>query len=82
MMKIEILGTGCPKCKMLEANARKAVETMKIRAEIVKVTEIDKIIEYGVMSTPALVIDGKVKCHGRIADVEEIKKFIRQGSAE
>jgi len=76
-MKIEILGTGCPKCKMLEDNARKAVEALKIKAEIVKVTEIDKIIEYGVMSTPALVIDGNVKSYGKIADVEEIKKFLK-----
>jgi len=76
-MKIEILGTGCPKCKMLEANARKAVEELKIKADIVKVTEIDKIIDYGVMSTPALVIDGKVKSYGKIADVEEIKKFLK-----
>jgi len=76
-VKIEILGTGCPKCKMLEDNARKAVEALKIKAEIVKVTEIDKIIEYGVMSTPALVIDGNVKSYGKIADVEEIKKFLK-----
>ena len=76
-MKIEIPGTGCPKCKMLEDNARKAVEALKIKAEIVKVTEIDKIIEYGVMSTPALVIDGNVKSYGKIADVEEIKKFLK-----
>lgn len=76
-MKIEILGTGCPKCKMLEANARKAVEALKIKADIVKVTEIDKIIDYGVMSTPALVIDGKVKSYGKIADVEEIKRWLK-----
>lgn len=76
-MKIEILGTGCPKCKMLEANAKKAVEELKIKADIVKVTDIDKIIEYGVMTVPALVIDGKVKSSGKIADVEEIKKFLK-----
>ncbi len=76
-MKIEILGTGCPKCKMLEANAKRAVEELKIKAEIVKVTEIDKIIDYGVMSTPAIVVDGKVKSYGKIADVEEIKKFLK-----
>ena len=76
-MKIEILGMGCPKCKMLEANAKKAVEELNIKAEIVKVTEIDKIIEYGVMSTPAIVVDGKVKSYGKIANVEEIKKFLK-----
>jgi len=77
-MKIEILGTGCPKCKVLEANARKAVEELKIKAEIVKVTDIDKIIGYGVMSTPAIAVDGKVQFQGKIADVEEIKKFLRR----
>jgi len=76
-MKIDILGTGCPKCKMLEENARKAVAELGVKAEISKITDIDKIIDYGVMSTPALAIDGKVKCHGRIADVAEIKKFLK-----
>jgi small redox-active disulfide protein 2 len=75
-MKIEILGIGCPNCKKLEANAIKALEEKKIKAEIAKVTDIAKIIEYGVMSTPALVIDGDVKCYGRIADVKEITKWI------
>jgi small redox-active disulfide protein 2 len=75
-MKIEILGTGCPNCKKLEANAIKALEEKKIKAEIIKVTDIAKIIEYGVMSTPAIVIDGDVKCYGRIADVKEIIKWL------
>jgi small redox-active disulfide protein 2 len=79
-MKIEILGTGCPKCKMLEANARKALEETGKKAEVVKITEVDKIIEYGVMSTPALVIDSVVKSHGKIATVEEIKKFLSGGN--
>ena len=75
-MKIEILGTGCPKCKELEANARKALEDAGKTAEVVKVTDIDKIIGYGVMSTPALVIDGEVKCSGRIPSPEEIKGWL------
>jgi small redox-active disulfide protein 2 len=75
-MKIKILGTGCPKCKMLEANARKALEEKGKKAEIIKVTDIAKIIEHGVMSTPAIVIDGKVKSSGKVADIEEIKKWI------
>jgi small redox-active disulfide protein 2 len=78
-MKIEILGMGCPKCKMLEANARKALEETGKNAEIVKVTEIDKIVDYGVMSTPALVIDGVVKSHGKIATVDEIKNLLKSG---
>lgn len=75
-MKIEILGTGCPKCKMLEVNAQKALEETGKKAELVKVTEIDKIVEYGVMSTPAIVIDGEVKSYGKVAEVEEIKKWL------
>ncbi len=76
-MKIEILGTGCPKCKQLEENARKAVEDIGKKAEIVKVTQIDKIVEYGVMSTPAIVIDGDVKSYGKVADVDEIKEWLK-----
>lgn len=75
-MKIEILGTGCPKCKMLEENAKKALEETEKKAEIVKVTEINKIIEYGVMSTPAIVIDGKVKSYGKVNTVKEIKGWL------
>ena len=77
-MKIEILGTGCPKCKKLEENAKKAVEETGVKAEVVKVEEMDKILSYGVMMTPALVLDGNVKCSGKIADVEEIKKWIQE----
>ena len=76
-MKIEILGTGCPKCKQLEENARKAVEEMKINAEIVKVSDISKIVEYGIMTTPAIVINGEVKSYGKISTVEEIKKWLK-----
>jgi len=75
-MKIEILGTGCPKCKQLEANARKALEQSKKKAEIVKVTDIDEIINRGVMATPPIIIDGKLKASGRVPEVEEIKKWI------
>ncbi|MFO8068091.1 MAG: thioredoxin family protein [Bacteroidales bacterium] len=77
-MKIEILGTGCPKCKLLEDNTRKALEESGKKAEIVKVTEIDKIVGYGVMSTPAIVIDGKVKSYGKVADVEDIKEMLNK----
>jgi small redox-active disulfide protein 2 len=75
-MKIEILGSGCPKCKQLEANARRALEETKKKAEIVKVTDISKIIER-VALTPAIVIDGEVKAEGRIPEVEEIKKWLK-----
>jgi small redox-active disulfide protein 2 len=77
-MKIEILGTGCPKCKKLEELARKAVQETGADAEVVKVEEMDKILSYGIMMTPALVLDGDVKCSGKIADIDEIKKWISE----
>ena len=76
-MKIEILGSGCPKCKQLEANAKKAVEELKISSEIEKVTDVGEIVDYGIMSTPAIVIDGEVKAYGRIPTTEEIKKWLK-----
>jgi len=76
-MKIEILGTGCSNCKRLEENTKKALEETGKKAEVVKVTEIDKIVEYGVMSTPAIVINGKVKSHGKVASVGEIKEMLK-----
>ncbi|MFA7254507.1 MAG: thioredoxin family protein [Candidatus Omnitrophota bacterium] len=75
-MKIEILGTGCPKCKQLAANAESAVGDLAIAAEIVKITEIDKIIGYGVMITPALVVDGVVVSAGKLLNKDEIKKIL------
>jgi len=76
-MKIEILGSGCPNCKKLEDNTKKALAELGKKADIIKVTEIDKIVEYGVMSTPALVIDGDVKSYGEVASVEEIKEMLK-----
>ena len=76
-MKIKVLGTGCPNCKVLEANTKKALDEMKKKASVEKVTDMVKIIEYGVMSTPALVIDGKVVSSGRVLSPEEIKKFLK-----
>jgi small redox-active disulfide protein 2 len=75
-MTIKILGTGCPKCKMLEENAKKAIESSGIEASIEKVTEINKIMDYGVMMTPALVVDEEVKSVGKVLTAEEIKKII------
>ena len=76
-MKIKVLGTGCPKCKQLEANARKALEETGKKAEMEKVTDVNKIIEAGVMATPALAIDGKIVCSGRIPTTEEINKWLQ-----
>jgi small redox-active disulfide protein 2 len=75
-MKIEILGTGCAKCKTLYENAKKAVEESGKTAEIIKIEEIQKIMAYGVMSTPALVVDGVVKFSGKCASVAEIKEVL------
>ena len=75
-MKIEILGTGCPKCKQLAANAEAAVKELALTAEISKVTEIDKITGYGVMMTPALVVDGTVVSSGKLLNKDEIKKIL------
>ncbi|MCX5669188.1 MAG: thioredoxin family protein [Candidatus Omnitrophica bacterium] len=75
-MKIEILGVGCPKCKQLTANAEAALKELNIVAEISKVTDIEKITEYGVMMTPALAIDGTVVSAGKVLSKDEIKKII------
>ncbi len=75
-MKIEILGTGCAKCKSLTKNVEKAVAELGIQAEIVKVDSIQEIMNRGVMMTPALVVDGVVKVAGRIPKIEEIKNLI------
>ncbi|MBU1356052.1 MAG: TM0996/MTH895 family glutaredoxin-like protein [Candidatus Edwardsbacteria bacterium] len=75
-MKIQILGSGCPKCKTLNANAEKAVQELGIAAEIVKVTDIKEIMAFGVMLTPALAIDGVVKSTGHLLSPEQIKKLI------
>ena len=75
-MKIEILGVGCPKCKQLTANAEAAAKELNICAEIVKVTDIGKITEYGVMMTPALAVDGTVVSAGKVLSKDDIEKII------
>ena len=77
-MKIEILGTGCPKCKKLNELVEEAINELGVSAEIIEVTDINKIIDYGVMVTPALVIDGNVKMAGKILEKEKIKKWIKE----
>lgn len=73
-MKIEVLGPGCAKCKKLFDNTENAVKQLGVAAEVVKVTNIADFAKYGVMITPALVVDGKVKFAGKVPGVEEIKK--------
>ncbi len=75
-MKIEILGTGCAKCKALEKNVIEAIAKSGKFAQVEKVEDINKIMEYGVMSTPGLVIDGKVVSTGKLLSVEEIMNLI------
>jgi len=72
-MKLQILGTGCPKCIKLTENVKTAIDELGIEAEVEKVTDIQKIMSFGVMMTPTLAIDGDVKIVGKVATVEEIK---------
>ena len=76
MVKIQILGTGCPKCKMLAENATKAVRELDGDYEIIKVTNINEIMKFGVMMTPAIAVNNEVKSVGKVLDVDEIKKII------
>lgn len=75
-MKIEILGTGCPKCKKLAENAETAAKALGIEYEIEKITDINEIMKFGVMITPALAVDGKVKIVGKVPSPEDIKKML------
>ena len=75
-MEIAVLGMGCANCQRLEENVKKAATEMKIKAKIVHVSDISKIMEYGVTSTPALAIDGEVVLAGRVPNVNELKEII------
>jgi len=75
-LKIEILGTGCPKCKALADAVTKAVADLSLQAEVVKVTDIDEIVDRGVMLTPALVVDGEIVAVGKIPSTQELKKLL------
>ena len=74
-MKIQILGTGCPKCQQFAANAREAVGNAGIDAEVEKVENITEIMAFGVMMTPALAIDGQVKSVGKVLSADEIEEL-------
>jgi small redox-active disulfide protein 2 len=75
-MKIEVLGPGCPKCMSMEQNVRKALAELAIEGEVEKVTDIQKIIQKGILSTPALVIDGRVVLQGKNPTVAQLKNVI------
>lgn len=76
MKKIQILGTGCPKCKLLTANAEQAVKELGLEAVVEKVDKIQDIMKFGVMITPALAVDGQVKSAGKVLRADDIKKFL------
>jgi len=76
MKKIQVLGTGCPKCKKLARNAEAAAKELGIEYELEKVTQINDIMKMGVMITPALAVDGQVKVAGKVAGTDEIKKML------
>ena len=77
MKKIEILGMGCQKCNQLEERAKDAVKELGIEADVIKVKDVKTIANYGVLVTPALVVDGAVKVAGKVPKVEEIKEWIK-----
>lgn len=76
MKEIKVLGPGCMKCVQLYNNAKTAADELNIECEIEKISDIQKIMDYGVMMTPALVVDGEVKTVGKVPSVEEIKKIL------
>jgi small redox-active disulfide protein 2 len=76
MKKIQILGTGCPKCKKLAENAETAIKNSGLEYEIEKVTDINEIMKFGIMMTPALAVDGEVKMVGKVASPDEIKDML------
>lgn len=75
-MEIKVLGTGCPKCKALEKATKEAVERTGVNASVIKVEDIVEIMKYGVMTTPALVIDGEIVVKGKVPSVNELSKLL------
>ncbi len=76
MKKIQVLGAGCPKCKKLMENVENAVKALGVEYTLEKVTDINEMVKFGVMMTPALVVDGKVKSVGKVPDVEQLKRML------
>ncbi|MGD0597472.1 MAG: thioredoxin family protein [Sedimentisphaerales bacterium] len=77
MKKIQILGSGCPKCKALAQNAETAAKELGLEYTLDKVTNIKEVMKFGVMTTPALVIDGEVKTAGKLLNIQEIKEMLK-----
>jgi small redox-active disulfide protein 2 len=76
MKKLQILGTGCPKCRKLTENAEAAAKALGLDYELEKVTDINEIMKFGVMMTPALAVNGAVKVSGKVPGVEELKRIL------
>lgn len=81
MIYIQVLGTGCPKCRQLAAVADEAARALGVEVVSEKVTDINEILSFGVMSTPALVVNGKVACSGRVPALEDVKRMLQQAEA-
>ena len=75
-MKLQILGTGCAKCKALTTATEQAAQTLGLQYELEKVTDLNQIMSFGVMMTPALVVDGKVRVSGKVPSVDDLKKLL------
>lgn len=80
-MKIRVLGTGCARCEMLYERTKEAVESLGIEADLEKVETLDEILDYGVMITPAIVVDDEVKIAGKLPSVSEIASMLSGGTA-
>lgn len=77
MIQIKVLGTGCAKCKMTYNNVLEALKQLDIEANVIKIEDIEEMMKYNVLTTPVLMIDEVVKVKGRIAQIEEIKEFLK-----
>jgi small redox-active disulfide protein 2 len=75
-MKIQILGTGCPKCRQLAESAETAAQELGLEFELIKVTNINDIMDFGVMMTPALAVDGEVRVVGKVPQIADLKKLL------
>ena len=80
-MEIKVLGPGCPKCGEVEKRVINALAELKVAAAVEKITDIKVMMSYGILATPGLVINGKVKCAGRVPRLEEIKAWIQEAAA-
>jgi small redox-active disulfide protein 2 len=76
-MKIQVLGTGCAKCELLAQQTKKAADELGLDAEVEKVTDINEILGFGVMMTPALAVDGEVKVVGKVPAIDELKEMLK-----